>query len=113
MTHKELLVKDLCARLPYNTMVEGLTKPEVLNTKNLTVIMTMPGDPYLPYLRSMSSMTEKEAQREAWLREYGSPEDYIDFCLSHHLDYRRSYMGNSMIEAGLALEAPKDMYNIK
>ena len=65
-----------------------------------------------PYLRPMSSMTEEE--KIEWDAEYAynsrtySYEGYVgkmtDWLNKHHFDYR------GLIEKGLALEAPKDMY---
>jgi len=81
-----------------------------------------------PYLRPMSSMTEEE--KEELLEIVGKESDIVceqlknndcgikegkyhfnsvlelDFLLSHHFDFR------GLIPKGLALEAPKDMYNI-
>jgi hypothetical protein len=74
-----------------------------------------------PYLRPMSSMTEKEKKErdfycgykpydenigESYLTEYDMP-DYIDFLYEHHLDFR------GLIPMGLALEAPVDMYKFE
>ena len=78
-----------------------------------------------PYLRPMSSMTEEE-QNECMnlidiISSPSSESDKItkiidcldeniqlmDWLNSHHFDYR------GLIEKGLALEAPKDMYNTK
>lgn len=121
---KELLVKDLCARLPYGVFCEinDADEPCKLETIELN------GDYFLfnngvseryiteikPYLRPMSSMTEEEEIRGSG---YASPDDYgrlasydekipeyIDWLNSHHFDYR------DLIKKGLALEAPKDMY---
>ena len=103
---KELLLKDLCARLPYEVMIKGLDKAEPLTIKILAFNMVMSGNLYLPYLRPMSSMTEEE------VNEYNiaidkdiAPERIVDWYNLHHFDYR------GLIEKGLALEAPKDMYN--
>lgn len=94
------------------------------------------GDDYVdieyckPYLRPMSSMTEEEKNEfisyanydveesvngrhyEYYLKDFvGTPETpicnryAIDWILEHHFDYR------GLIEKGLALEAPKGMYN--
>ena len=88
-----------------------------------------------PYLRTMSSMTEDEKIMfnsiwdndwdkaltnqiaEAWDRngfenqtkilEIAACANAINFLIFHHFDY------NGLIEKGLAIEAPKDMYNIK
>lgn len=119
---KELLLKDLCARLPYGVIVQYddyfdkdyPRKPKIL-TFTFLEACSKEMDKWnpKPYLRPMSSMTEEEKTRESWLKEYGSPDDYVDFCLSHHLDYRTSNGGFSMIEKGLALEAPENMYGNK
>ena len=54
-----------------------------------------------PYLRPMSSMTEEEKNE---LSHYDNSVQRTDFFYSHHIDCR------FMIENGLALEAPEDMY---
>ena len=120
---KQLLLKDLCARLPYgvivheeweyqNPGVEERTKKEedhIMNCYDLASITTIK-----PYLRPMSSMTEEE--RVEYLSEcaedmnvsaldgrfYGN-----DWLLAHHFDYR------GLIEKGLALEATEDMYKVE
>ena len=70
---KELLLKDLCARLPYG--VKALyygSEEEMLTVDTIEAIYTQPSveivigqyglelDDVKPYLRSMSSMTEEE-----------------------------------------------------
>lgn len=62
---------------------------------------------FTPYLRPMSSMTEEENEEYIKRNLYGFHWDFVDWCNSKHLDYR------GLIERGLALEAPKDMYNIQ
>lgn len=65
-----------------------------------------------PYLRPLSSMTEEEQEEyDKWHEELeeGRIKDwkyaeYNDWLNAHHFDYR------GLIEKGLALEAPKDMY---
>lgn len=71
-----------------------------------------------PYLRPMSSMTKEEKTEftnyccventplptdSAWV-ELHKINECIDWLNSHHFDYR------GLIEKGLALEAPEDMY---
>ena len=63
-----------------------------------------------PYLRPMSSMTDKEQTEwhnttlgQRWITE-NNIERCVDWLNSHHFDYR------GLIEKGLALEAPKDIY---
>jgi hypothetical protein len=61
-----------------------------------------------PYLRPMSSMTEEEENEYRAINCYEglfpSNEEALDYVLEHHFDFR------GLIERGLALEAPKDMY---
>lgn len=74
--HKELLLKDLCARLPYG--VKFMYNKNIYTTKGLDLIVTDEGDwEYAvtakdiapieidfikPYLFSLSSMTDKQAK---------------------------------------------------
>lgn len=82
-----------------------------------------------PYLRPMSSMTEEERKEiEELIKSHKPSPDgiinnkgmdnllfsvsstsgyLIDWLNAHHFDYR------GLIEKGLALEAPKDMYNFE
>ncbi len=126
---KQLLLIDLCARLPYGLLVKTPDhySPQVVNSisDNLEVIVKKNlGYSLLyeakPYLRPMSSMIEEErneylsikmqeTERVA-LAEIYRPEaisEIIDWLNAHHFDYR------GLIEKGLALEASKGMYNIK
>lgn len=111
MTQKEkqLLLKDLCARLPYGVILNvdngkysGNKKiwPGLFNSDNLWGAK--------PYLRPMSSMTEEEENEYRAINCYEGlfphNEDALDFALEHHLDFR------NLIEKGLALEAPEGMY---
>ena len=108
---KELLLKDLCARLPYGVIIEGLNGPVKLSDYYSRIDITK-ARLYKPYLRPMSSMTKEE------VIEYLSAcdKDYkdslttprhsgADWLNAHHFDYR------GLIEKGLALEAPEGMYN--
>jgi signal transduction protein with GAF and PtsI domain len=125
---KQLLINDLCARLPYGIIAHALEIDKIgtitdinvsYNAINLTVdnasgkYELVPMSDIKPYLRPMSSMTEeeKEEERKLWDIITITRNDlhyiYTDFLLSHHFDYR------GLIEKGLALEAPEGMYNIK
>lgn len=67
---------------------------------------TGPGD-VLPYLRPMSSMTEEEKLEYVIVwdsRQPYLPTEAMDWLNAHHFDYR------GLIENGLALEAPEEMY---
>ena len=125
---KDLLLKDLCARLPYGVKVnilgeyqhaENLFGLDVYKqTFNLKYAYNQPmftrhGDSVIkPYLRPMKSMTEEEKKEEweLWDIVTKTRNDlhylYTDFLISHHFDYR------ALIEKGLALEAPEGMYEI-
>ncbi len=72
---------------------------------------------FTPYLRPMSSMTEEEIVELKWLNEkcdamptfeYVPVENYriYDWMNRHHFDYR------GLIEKGLAIEAPTNIYKI-
>lgn len=109
---KQLLLKDLCARLPYGVIVEitswdgtvGVSYDMRLDAGLLADLLHSEDD-FKPYLRPMSSMTDEEKEHcgdlilhaEDWISYY----DYLD---SRYLDYR------GLIEKGLALEAPENMY---
>lgn len=120
---KELLLKDISGRLPYNQIIQislfrndGRKRDIDLDprvTENIWELI----DKYcaLPYLRSMSSMTGVEVLEYISLKEsivasdgityYFETYKSIDWLNSHHFDYR------NLIEKGLAIEAPEGMYN--
>ena len=122
---KNLLLKDLCARLPYGVKLNNGLKLRSIDT--LTQIVSCPGsdkkiDCIKPYLRPMSSMTEEEMKVlcnpaiELELKHLSLNSDgpsiasmasstyQIDWLNAHHFDYR------GLIEKGLAIEAPEGMY---
>ena len=125
--HKELLLKDLCARLPYNVMVDYESCIYILNEidpacKDINYIIVRLQDVerlmcaknvmienIKPYLRPMSSMTEEErAERIGLLYELEGHinEDvtykYQDWLNKHHFDYR------GLIPMGLAIAVTKE-----
>ena len=112
---KNILLKDLCARLPYHDLLAqynnknwlaigyGHGRIELLPSVFSSVAGPCPLiEEVKPYLRPMSSMTEEEASglthliRESW--------EFYDYLNAHHFDYR------GLITMGLALEAPEGMY---
>ena len=135
---KELLLRDICARLPYGVKVHLDEKhideyPYTGTYVDRIIPLTLSGDSMnllehiekygvKPYLRPMSSMTDEEIEkfsRPAIELEFKSLESesngpsvislassayQIDWLNSHHFDYR------GLIEKGLALVAPEDMY---
>ena len=123
---KELLIKDLCARLPYEVKVESVfinpdTKEhkscgiEVFDATSILMIRDGLGE-FKPYLFPMSSMTE-EQKEDCPIGEtnlniiksnigYGIIEIpwqllylFVEWCNKNHFDYR------GLIERGLALDA--------
>ena len=103
---KQLLLKDLCARLPYGVKVKYIFDdsshcPFELSTKILQECLDKG---FLPYLRPMSSMTEEEEiyyNTVYTTLKFYEKEDWLN---AHHFDYR------GLIEKNLALEASANMY---
>lgn len=126
---KDLLLKDLCSRLPYNCKVfyeyvDDLDKKTYgySLTLNTWCINELRANKAIikPYLRSMSSMTEEE--QEEFVKFHcvnicpmiftdmltlGNESKMFDWLNEHHFDYR------GLISMGLALEAPEGMYKNK
>lgn len=128
--NKELLLKDLSARLPYGVKVQ-FKLPDHKNKvfteeigelqsidKYREVSINSKGIDYRfiqldckPYLRPISSMTKEELEEYNGTMVELPNEEYlirtartVDFCNKYHLDYR------GFIPKGLALEAPEGMY---
>ena len=134
MNKKQLLLKDLCARLPYNVIINCTEEDDEKTNFNCFLAPDMIKDIksetahwiIKPYLRSISSITEEEKKELA--KEQNKDEDlflYIikksqegdnsllgtaiphyaaDWANKNHIDYR------GLIPMGLALEAPEGMY---
>ena len=137
---KDLVLKDLCARQFYKTKVLSPWKkdgPCELSAIDLTSDRQVRVfedwykiEEVKPYLRPMSSMTEGEEKelsmivngygtvitnynrKEFFLWLYSGDKDlpfpilttFLNWLNEHHFDY------NYLIDMGLALEAPEDMY---
>ena len=129
---KELLLRDLCARLPYGVICKSKSYGNILfNSSDISLIES---EEIKPYLRPMSSMTKEEIKElfkeigfEFTCNTCGIPAHYnyefaeqikgiptitnvefikvIDWLNAHHFDYR------GLIERGLALPALEGMYN--
>lgn len=104
---KELLVKDLCGRLPYGTIYDikigGVTYLKVsLNSFYYGLIEKNFNNGQLqsiiPYLKKI----DKSSEHKGFYLE--NLNYVIDYYNSNHIDYR------GFIELGLAYEAPEDMY---
>ena len=134
---RQLLLKDLCARQPYGVKfkAENEDSPiELHYVRDEDVYGRIYSNlPYWieiikPYLRPMSSMTEEEKKQFFKMKQMSVTVvvpnvnrleiEYIvdleddgdglnhlyDWLNAHHFDYR------GLIEKGLAIEAPEDMY---
>lgn len=136
MTQEEkLLLKDLCARVPYVTFVyvewheteeleicEGCEDDEEEPNIHTLISCNYYGECDLddnlyktiydikPYLRPLSSMTAEEKEdfgvpfTSEGLVTLADTVECMDWLNSHQFDYR------GLIEKGLALEAPENMY---
>ena len=124
---KDLLLKDLSARLPYGVMVQCITESaRMANASPLTETLNTVLYRYVeednielkPYLRPMSSMTEEEKHK---LLKFGAitclkngevidvscvgfeiHADVQDYLNAHHFDYR------NLIEKGLAIAVTEE-----
>lgn len=118
---KELLIKDLTSRVPYNTVVQ-IKNSGIWNLKGIEQdkideigyeVIVWHGKNYpssktsfpisicKPYLFPLSSMNEE--QRKEWLytlsSDYNITYDTIDWLNKNHFDYQ------GLIEKGLAIDA--------
>ena len=112
--NKELLLKDLCARLPYGVKVSKVVEnwtsdPHPIRSINLNNIIVEDGEfedgtpdidiwdyeDIKPYLFPLSSMTEEQKREYHELTDgfFGASvlitfEDLTDFFNKNHIDYR-------------------------
>lgn len=124
---KQILLKDLCARLTYGVIVEygcnhegkdlGERQSKLTGRMIDSFFGSIPigmSEVYSlqPYLRPMSSMT-KEEKMYFWCLNHNPnagvdfmvhASELIDWLNAHHFDYR------GLIGKGLASEAPEGMY---
>ena len=122
---KELLLKDLCARVPYGVKI--LYNNEVFGIEYVSPMYeevkldtsenwTVGVSDIKPYLFPISSMTEEQKKEYDSLRDSASTCHYecgdivedmelydnwksIDYLITHHFDYR------GLIEKGLVIDA--------
>ena len=138
---KQLLLTDIYARLSYGFTLyresdDCIITIEPNDISTFAHFLEYSGsEDFKPYLRPMSSMTKEEKEEvevfifnkwyqedsckvdeEGWIEILANYDvsgidpyfcsDYVDWLSAHHFDYR------GLIEKGLALEAPKNMYTL-
>ena len=135
---KQLILKDLCERLPHGVIIHTEKGDGHLNSINQTIFGTEYGvninsikrdyfndrdSEIKPYLRPMSSMTEEERKElsqisEEYLDDWSTADsNLVKWKLDAKVSSMRATFYNShyldwndLISKGLALEAPEDMY---
>ena len=115
MTNEErqLLLQDLCARLPYGVKVrrQDSDEPQTLDTIYTDSGIRcqcddddedyVPFENVKPYLRSREDMTVEEIREYNTFHQWSIAKE-IDYLLANHFDYRR------LIEKGLAIKVTKE-----
>lgn len=97
---KELLLKDLGARLTYGVKVQTDSTPRKMIAMDLWDMNSLPK----PYLRPGSDATIEEINTSDKLFMENKYVEAIDYLLSRHIDIY------DLISIGLALKASKEMY---
>ena len=117
---KQLLLKDLCGRLPYEVnvhyQIDEETDTHKLHVSGDTVLKNYFDGTFIldgykvytsqikPYLRPLSSMTEEEGKEFTEMfcdKRFCQMNDWFN---EHHFDYR------GLLKKGLVLEATDGMY---
>jgi hypothetical protein len=118
---KQLLLRDLCARLPYGVKISYVSLDGKICGEPITLTQIdykFDIEEVKPYLRPLSSMTEEEEKEfgkifELELKAIEAPEGHtivsaasstfeIDFYNKYHFDYR------GLIEKGLAIAVTEE-----
>lgn len=136
---KELLLTDLCSRLPYGVMAQvyGWDDEEEIDVTVPVRVYSINTDGYVyfgvndynvdyytiedctPYLRPMTSMTEEE-KKEFYTFQYKftlQTHEYQELnkeTFSEYSDWlnKKMFDYRDLIPKGLALEAPEGMYKV-
>lgn len=115
---KDILLKDLCARLPYGVKGEKYTirmdgefvpliDVEIIIAEDIITLNGCPGYMIRPYLFPLSSMTEEQKTSHNFLKHsaYANPVKLVDWYNKNHFDYR------GLIPMGSAIDATgKNIY---
>lgn len=112
---KALLLKDLCARLPYGIKASYYGAEEERETWDEIECVTLDGyvdigqysldiERIKPYLFPLSSMTKEQEEKYNNLNSYElgcfpHTEEALDYLIKNHFDYRY------LIDKGLAIDA--------
>ena len=113
---KDLLLKDLCARLPYEVKVSVNDKVEIVdgisvldNVIDYGSWLSSEVEEVKPYLFPLESMTEEQKEEYCNLQQkiiYNSKGlinsdimEYVNWCYKNHIDI------NNLISLGLAIDA--------
>jgi len=105
---KDLLLRDLSARLPYKVKINVNGEEDILLELGVDtgwVNASYNIDDVKPYLRSMVDMTEEERHTfDTMTRGYTIHQQtaLFDWLNAHHFDYR------GLIEIGLAIEVTEE-----
>ena len=113
---KNLLLKDLCCRLPYGVKIhKALYGATTLSERDIESFRKGIDDMLMPYLRPMSSMTEEEQKEFVGFHcvtlcpiimkdclTIENEGNMFDWLNAHHFDYR------NLIERGLAIKVTKE-----
>lgn len=115
---KRLLYEDLSARVPYKVKLLNLRSRKIeviysvengeycLSWYNNSCPSRSFLEDYRPYLRSLSTITNKERfEFQEILGKDVEISAVLDYLIAHHFDVRR------LIPKGLAIEAPENMYD--
>lgn len=104
---KELLMKDLCGRLPWG--VKTSNGHGTLKLSPRTDVIYVVNNGHIPYLRPMSSMTEEEKKELGAIScECDSIHKWSVFYKSQDWLNKNMFDYRGLIEMGLALPATKD-----
>lgn len=115
---KDLILRDICGRLPYGVKAEKYTirmdgevvplkEAEVVTAKDILSREDWPGYMIRPYLFPLSSMTEEQKTSHNFLKYsvHANPVKLVDWYNKNHIDYR------GLIPMGLANDATgKNIY---
>ena len=127
---KNLLVQDLCSRLPHGVYIKHMPTGIIGKLNNINVVhiyndtnsvqeveasIAFLGEDHIdvtyfrPYLYPISKIADLNIISAKEFTQL-SGKDLIDWYNANHIDYHTDDEGKTMIELGLALEAPDDMY---